>query len=107
MNIKISDKTIFFAAGCGIGLAIGALLAPRSGSEMRQNLSDKVDDLTRKVQDRLQSSGIGDAASRTWNTVVESGRNVANIGSRRIRESVEAARQKFTESVEDEGLAER
>ena len=107
MNIKISDKAMYFAAGCGIGVALGALLAPKSGSEMRQNLSNKVDDLTQKVQDRLQSSGIGDAASRTWNTVVEQGRNVANIGSRRIRESVEAARQRFSESMEDDDLAER
>ena len=107
MNINISDKALFFGAGCGIGLALGALLAPRSGSETRQNLSHKVDDLSHKVQEKIQSSGISDAASRTWSNVVETGKNVASIGKRRVQESVQAGVRKYNEIVDDENVAER
>jgi gas vesicle protein len=107
MKINISDKAIFFGAGCGIGLALGALLAPRSGSETRQNLSHKVDDLTHKVQEKIQASGIGDAASRTWTNVVEKGKNVASIGKKRVQESVQAGMRRYNEMVDDESVAER
>jgi len=107
MNINISDKAIFFGAGAGIGLVLGALLAPRSGLETRQNLSHKVDDLTHKVQEKIQASGISDTAGRTWNNVVERGKNVASIGKRRVQESVQAGIKKYNEILEDENVAER
>src|SRR5215831_14683797 len=56
MNISINDKILYFGAGCGLGLALGALFAPQSGREMRQNLSSKMDDLSHKVQDKIESS---------------------------------------------------
>ena len=107
MNINISDKLIYLGAGCGIGLVLGALFAPQSGEQTRQDLTNKVDDLTHKVQDKIQSSGISGAASQTWNNVVEKGKNVASIGRQRLNESIEAGRRRFNESLEDEDLAER
>jgi len=107
MNISINDKFLYFGAGCGLGLALGALFAPKSGQETRQNLSNKVDDLSHKVQDRIESSGIRETASQTWQNVMEKGKNVANIGRRRLNESVESARRKFNESIEDDDLMER
>ena len=108
MNINISDKLLYLGAGCGIGLVVGTLFAPRSGQEMRTDLSSKVDDLTHKVQERIQASGIGETASQTLQNVVEKGRNVASIGKRRLNDSVEAARSKFNESIEAaEDLSER
>ena len=107
MNINISDKFLYFGAGCGLGLALGALFAPRSGQEMRQNLSNKVDDISHKVQDKIQSSGIRDTASQTWQSVMEKGKNVATVSKRRFNESIEAGRRRFNESIEDDDLAER
>jgi len=107
MNINISDKIVFLGAGCGIGLVLGALFAPRSGQEARHNLSSKVDALTHQVQERIHSSGIGEAASHTWQNVVQKGRNVASIGRRRFNESVEAGASRFSESIEKEDLSER
>ena len=107
MNINVSDKVLYLGAGCGIGLVLGALFAPKSGQEMRQDLSQTVEDLTHKVQDKIQSSGLTDTAARTWNDVVEKGKNIASISRQKFNESVEAGRQKFNESIEDEGLAER
>ncbi len=107
MNIRIDDKWVYLGAGCGIGLVLGLLFAPQSGKEIRQTLTNKVDDLTHKVQEKVQESGIGDSASQTWRNVVEKGKNVANIGRARLNESIEAGKRKFNESIEDEDLGER
>jgi gas vesicle protein len=107
MNINVSDKIIYLGAGCGIGLVLGALFAPLSGQETRQNLSHKVDDLTHKVQDRINSSGIGESASQTLHNVIEKGKNVAAMGKRRFNESVEAGASKFNETMERHDLSER
>src|SRR5215467_2641084 len=107
MEINVNDKLIYLGAGCGIGLVLGLLFAPQSGEEMRNTITNKVDDLTHKVQEKVQDSGIGDTASQTWRNVVEKGKNVANIGRTRLNESVEAGKRKFNESMEDDDLAER
>src|SRR5262245_63638559 len=107
MNISISDKLVYLGAGCGIGVILGVLFAPRSGQEMRRNLSTKVDDLTHKVQERIHTSGIGETANQTWRNVVQTGKNVASIGRQRFHESIEAGRRRINESIEDEDLFER
>jgi gas vesicle protein len=107
MEITVNDKLIYLGAGCGIGLVLGLLFAPQSGEDMRHTLTSKVDDLTHKVQERVQESGISDTASQTWRNVVEKGKNVANIGKARLNESIEAGRRRFNESMEDDDLAER
>src|SRR5436305_10009836 len=107
MEVNINDKLIYLGAGCGIGLVLGLLFAPQSGEDMRHTLTSKVDDLTHKVQERVQESGIGDTASQTWRNVVEKGKNVANIGKSRLNESIEAGKRRFNESMEDDDFAER
>ena len=105
MDIKINDKFIYLGAGCGIGLVLGLLFAPQSGEETRHTLGSKVDDLTHKVQEKVQESG--DAAGQTWRNVVEKGKNIANMGRSRLNESIEAGKRQFNESMENENLAER
>ena len=104
MNINVSDKLIYLGAGCGIGVILGLLLAPQSGEEMRHTITDKVDDLTHKVQDRISHSGIGDTATQTWNSVIEKGKNVANISRQRLNESLEAGRRKYNEGIQSDDL---
>src|SRR5262249_25432725 len=107
MNININDKLLYLGAGCGIGLVLGALFAPKSGIETRRDLSHKMDDLSHTVQEKIQASGIADTASQTWQNVVQTGRNVASMGRRRMNESIEAGRRRFNQSIEDEDLSER
>ena len=64
MNISVNDKLIYLGAGCGIGLVIGLLFAPQSGHEIRHTLTSKIDDLTNKVQEKVQQSGIRETAAR-------------------------------------------
>jgi gas vesicle protein len=107
MDIKINDKLIYLGAGCGIGFVLGLLFAPQSGEQIRHTLTSKVDDLTQKVQEKVQESRIADTASQTWRDVVEKGKNVATISRTRLNESIEAGKRKFNESMEDDDLAER
>jgi gas vesicle protein len=50
-------------AGMGIGAAVALLLAPRSGEETREILSDKVEEGKQYAKDRVQD--IRDAANDT------------------------------------------
>lgn len=104
MNINVSDKLIYLGAGCGIGVILGLLFAPESGEEIRHTLTNKMDDLTHKVQDKISHSGIGDTASQTWNSVIEKGKNVAQIGRQRLNESLESGKRKYNESIESDEL---
>ena len=104
MNINVSDKLLYLGAGCGIGVVLGLLFAPQSGEAMRHTLTDKVDDLTHKMQDRISHSGIGDTAAQTWSSVIEKGKNIASIGRQRLNESIESGKRKYSESIEGEDL---
>ena len=44
-----------FAAGVGVGIGAGMLLAPASGEEIRGTISDKVQDIGERVRDRFSS----------------------------------------------------
>jgi gas vesicle protein len=107
MNININDKIIYLGAGAGIGVVLGLLFAPQSGEQTRHDLTDRVDNLTHKVQEKMSTPGISDTATQTWNTMVEKGKNVASIGRQRLNESIEAGKRKFNEAVEGEDMAER
>ena len=96
MTININNKLFYLLAGA----AVGVLFAPKSGQEMRTDLSDKVDDLKAKLQKRVQDTNIRGDVTNTVKNVVEQGRKVASIGRQRINESVEAGRRKFNESLE-------
>ena len=43
-----------FAAGIGVGVAAGMLLAPASGQEIRDSISDRVQNISDKVRGRAE-----------------------------------------------------
>ena len=96
MTININNKLFYLLAGA----AVGVLFAPKSGQEMRTELSDKVDDLKARLQKKVQDNHITEDVGNTVKSVMERGRNVASIGRQRINESVEAGKRKFNESLE-------
>ena len=48
-----------FAAGVGVGIAAGVLLAPQSGAELRSSISGKVQDISDKVRGRGEAYATG------------------------------------------------
>ena len=48
-----------FAAGIGVGVAAGMLLAPSSGAELRNSISDKVQNISDKVRGRAEAYATG------------------------------------------------
>ena len=48
-----------FAAGIGVGVAAGILLAPASGREIRNSISDRVQDISDKVRGRSEPYATG------------------------------------------------
>jgi hypothetical protein len=50
-----------FAAGVGVGIGAGMLLAPSSGTELRSNISDKVQEISDRVRNRAESYGSGES----------------------------------------------
>ena len=48
---------ISFAAGVGIGVGAGMLLAPSSGAELRSSITDRVQGIGDRVKGRVSSQG--------------------------------------------------
>jgi len=52
-------NVLSFAAGVGVGIAAGVLLAPQSGAELRNTITDKVQDISEKVRGKAESYATG------------------------------------------------
>ena len=52
-------NVVSFAAGIGVGVAAGMLLAPSSGQELRNTISDRVHDISDKVRGRAEPYATG------------------------------------------------
>jgi len=52
-------NVVSFAAGVGVGIAAGVLLAPTSGEELRDSISGKVQNISDKVKGRAESYATG------------------------------------------------
>jgi len=50
---------IAFAAGVGVGVGAGILLAPSSGTELRNTIGDKVHEIDNKVRNRSEGYSTG------------------------------------------------
>jgi hypothetical protein len=50
---------VSFTAGIGVGIAAGLLLAPSSGEELRNSISDKVQNISDKVRGRGETYATG------------------------------------------------
>ena len=79
--------------GAAVGAAIGLLLAPRSGAEMRRTLSESADRLREKGREAYG------AASETVGRVVDQGRRAAESGRARVEDAVNEGRAVFAEQM--------
>ena len=96
----------YFIAGMGIGVAIGMLVAPRSGEETRKYLRERADEsrdyLRTRTEEgrefvRRRSDELRDQATE----YIEKGRDVINRQKDQLTAAVEAGKQAYRESVTD------
>ena len=52
--------------GIGVGVGVGMLLAPASGEETRENLSNKVQEFSGKMKDRFSSEETTPSSTGTY-----------------------------------------
>jgi gas vesicle protein len=81
-----NEFMIGLLCGTAVGAAIGLLLAPKSGAELRSQLADSADKLRRKAGDTY------DQASGAVNDMVDKGRDAVKRG----REKFDEARSTYT-----------
>ena len=55
-------NVVAFAAGVGVGVGAGILLAPSSGTELRNTIGDKVHEISNRVRNRSESYSTGTEA---------------------------------------------
>ena len=55
-------NALSFAAGIGVGVGVAMLIAPSSGRELRNSISDKVQDISNKVRSRGETYPTGTEA---------------------------------------------
>jgi gas vesicle protein len=78
--------------GCAVGAAIGLLMAPKTGVEMRQTLAESAERFRRKASDTYS-----DASEKVGN-IVDKGRSAM----RRGRETAESAAESAASSLRSE-----
>ncbi len=85
--------------GAAVGAAVGLLLAPKAGSELRQQLYEQSGKLRRKAADGYN------AAAETVSNVVDDVSERANDAVRRGKETYENIRQSATDATNEAASA--
>jgi hypothetical protein len=58
-------NALTFAAGVGVGIGAAILFAPASGEEIRNQIGERVQDISGRVRDRFSSEGARRTATGT------------------------------------------
>jgi gas vesicle protein len=93
------NKFPYFFLGLGLGVAVGLLFAPKSGSETRELLLSKADEgkeYLKRQGEQLRSSA-GDAIERSKSALARQ--------REQLSAAVEAGRQAYRESVEQDAAS--
>jgi gas vesicle protein len=79
--------------GAAVGAALGLLLAPKTGAEMRRTLVDSADKFRRRAGETYSeaSSAVGD--------LVEKGKKAVRKGRERVEDAVDEARSAYNEET--------
>lgn len=109
----MKDQTKIIAAllvGAAAGAAIGLLLAPESGSELREDIADYVNDLVEKTKTKAQdaagdvkeySSNLVDKAKSKWNGVVGAASDYKEQAEAYAGDAYDEAKSKFKGEADD------
>lgn len=95
----MKDQTKIIAAllvGAAAGAAIGLLLAPESGSELREDIADYVNDLVEKTKDKAKITA--DDVKDYGNTLVDKAKTKFNGVLGNLSDYKEEAEGKFDQA---------
>jgi len=87
------NKLSYFFLGLGLGVAVGVLFAPKSGSETRELLRSKANDGADYAKRR--ASELRDQASET----IDRGKQTIRQHKDNLSAAVEAGKQAYREAV--------
>jgi gas vesicle protein len=87
------SKLSFFFLGLGLGVAVGVLFAPKSGSETRDFLLSKANESADLAKRRAQE--LREQASET----IERGKSTVQRHKESLSAAVDAGRQAYRETV--------
>lgn len=105
-NNEEKSVVINFLAGLGLGALVGAatalLLAPKSGSETRQELKSATDDLRGKADKVIHDlSESGEELVKKSREIIESTRDKVQQAIEAGKEAMKSSQEKTVESSED------
>ncbi|MGD1093870.1 MAG: YtxH domain-containing protein [Bryobacteraceae bacterium] len=87
------NKLSFFFLGLGLGVAVGVLFAPKSGTETRELLRSKAEEGADYVKRR------GEELVDTAADAVDKGKQTIQRHKENLTAAVEAGRQAYRESI--------
>jgi len=87
------NKLSFFFLGLGLGVAVGVLFAPKSGTETRDLLSSRAEEGADYVKRR------GEELVDTAADAVDKGKQTIQRHKENLTAAVEAGRQAYRESI--------
>ena len=105
----MADQTngiTYFIVGLGVGVAVGMLLAPRSGEETRQLLREKADDSKDFLRAKADESKEfvrrrGTELRESAGDLIDRSKDAIARQKDQLSMAVEAGKQAYRESVDD------
>ena len=96
----------YFVVGLGIGVAVGLLMAPRSGEETRRLLRTKADEGTEFLRAKAEESKEfvrrrGTELRESASDLIDRSKEAITRQKEQLAMAVEAGKQAYRESVDD------
>ena len=96
----------YFVVGLGIGVAVGLLMAPRSGEETRQFLRTKADEGTEYLRNKADEGKEfvrrrGTELRESASDLIDRSKEAIARQKEQLAMAVEAGKQAYRESVDD------
>ncbi|MGH9657476.1 MAG: YtxH domain-containing protein [Bryobacteraceae bacterium] len=100
----------YFIAGLGVGVAVGILIAPRSGAETRRYLRERAEEGGEYVKTKAQEGTEyvrrrGAEARDSASELIDRGKEAVSRQKEQISVAIEAGKQAYRESVAGDGSA--
>lgn len=95
-------------AGAAIGAGIGMLLAPKSGAELREQLSGRANDLAEKAsQQYRRASGVANDLAERGREMYGTARDAVNRGTKEAQRYVRETADSISDEMADVDMSAR